>query len=521
MLRLWLPLLFAVLLTACVSAPIAVPPVSPTYVIDDPETTALGRLFAPETDRHAESSGFLLLDKGKESLLWRGALAARAQRSIDVQYFIWYQDKVGVLAAARLLQAADRGVRVRVLVDDAAIDADPRHLLLLDRHPHIDIKIYNPFASRAQISFARLFELLGDFTRLNRRMHNKLFAVDGSVAIVGGRNVADEYYDLDETFNFRDRDILAVGPIVENMGQSFDAYWNSEWSVPVPALVSLPVTDEEEKAFFEGLRAHAQDPAYFPSTYQERLADMVSGIDRLPEQLVWGPARLIYDIPGKNEDVERLDAFGRSGAALTKIALTTERELVAQTPYLILMPGTVDVIRRLRSRGVTVRVMTNSLASTDSELVFAAYAKQRRALLGEGVELFEFRPDAASQRHFIDNSDRLDPDVIYCLHAKTAVFDRRRVYIGSFNMDPRSTHLNTEMGILVDSPELAEQVLAAFAADFHEDSSWKLSLTLDDRVAWDSAEEPAPVAYPGDPKAGAWRSFKAFLFSLFPYKSIL
>lgn len=242
-------------------------------------------------------------------------------------------------------------------------------------------------------------------------MHNKLFAVDGSVAIVGGRNVADEYYDLDETFNFRDRDILAVGPIVENMGQSFDAYWNSEWSVPVPALVSLPVTDEEEKAFFEGLRAHAQDPAYFPSTYQERLADMVSGIDRLPEQLVWGPARLIYDIPGKNEDVERLDAFGRSGAALTKIALTTERELVAQTPYLILMPGTVDVIRRLRSRGVTVRVMTNSLASTDSELVFAAYAKQRRALLGEGVELFEFRPDAASQRHFIDNSDRSCIDV--------------------------------------------------------------------------------------------------------------
>ncbi len=494
-----------------------------SHAFANPEASEIGRLVAPATAAHAGKSGLLLLDLSEESLLWRGALIGAAQHSIDAQYYIWDQDNIGILAAAQLLQAAERGVRVRVLVDDFPSESGARQLALLHAHRNVEVRVYNPFPSRTSATFWRAMDFLGDYKRLNRRMHNKVMLVDGSVAVVGGRNVADPYYDMHDAFTFRDRDVSAVAAIVPDVAASFDAFWNSTWSYPVDVAAESEdgASDEQRREFYQWLLAYPRDPAHVPQRYREMLVQKSGDLAKLPTQLIWAETEVLYDRPGKNDDLERMDAFGRSGKRLTELALATRQELLAETPYLIFVPGTFAVVEELRSRGVKIRVLTNSLASTDAVLPFNAYARQRRRMLDLGIELFELRPDATSRSTLIKRFKYLDPDARLTLHAKTAVFDREHVYIGTFNMDPRSTHLNTEIGLLIRSRELAEQVSAALAQDMRPENAWRLSLDDEGEIRWYDAENETFVRHAGEPKTGFWRSLESFLLSFVSFESVI
>ena len=472
---------------------------SESSALAKPEETRLGQMVAPSLAENPEKSGFRLLDRGLNSILWRGVLTDAAMHTIDAQYFIWRDDNIGILGAERLLRAANRGVRVRVLVDDFELLTDERYLALLDSHPNAEVRLYNPFGTRTSVRLVRMFSIFENFSRLNRRMHNKTFIVDNSLAIIGGRNIANEYFDMHASYNFRDRDLLAAGPIVPEISGSFDEYWNSKWAVPVHEITPIEISEEERATWYQGLHAYAEDPKYFPKRFHAELAVLRDKLPGVVGDLVWGEARLFYDHPGKNEDPDRFDAYGRSGELLTETALATERELLAQTPYFVMLPGTFEVVESLRQRQVDIRVLTNSLSSTDGIAPFACYARQRREILESGVDVYEMRPDAASQHLLMEKVIETEERPVWGLHAKTVVFDRRKVYIGTFNMDPRSTHLNTEIGVLIDSPALAEQVAEILEADMEPENAWHVTLDADGDPQWKSRRNGALLTASDDP----------------------
>ncbi|MCO5763681.1 MAG: phospholipase D family protein [Gammaproteobacteria bacterium] len=499
---------------------------SESWAITDPGRTPLGkRVQRLVSHQPAGQSGFLLLDKGEEALLWRGMLADQASRTIDTQYFIWYQDNVGKIAAERLLRAAERGVRVRVIVDEISLDADPRFLALLNDHPQVEIRLYNPVGSLGLGTLGKLARILGsmgDFPRLNRRMHNKTFIVDGSLAILGGRNVADEYYDLNHQFNFRDLDVLALGPVVPQVSRSFDEYWNDPWVVPLEAVVQIPITPAQRAAYYRELHHYAAQPEHFPPRFNSGLAATATRFQALKAaDLYWGQARLIYDRPGKNAEVDRYDAFGESGRQLTELARGARQEVVAATPYLIMLPGTYRLLEELRERNVRVAIVTNSMAANDAIWVHSRYAFQRRRLLGMGIELFEYRGDAEDQPLLIDRYHRMPAKIPLVLHAKALVIDRQVVYIGSFNMDPRSTHLNTEIGLIIESPPLAQAVAALIERDMAPHNSWRLELTAEGKMEWVTRREGRLVRVEAEPDIGVGEALKFLLLAILPIGELI
>jgi len=469
------------------------------------------------TGANPGKSGFLLLDHGESALLWRAALAGAAERTIDAQYFIWGDDNIGRLAAEGLVRAAERGVRIRLLIDDFGVFVEPRHLALLDVHRNIEVRLYNPTGVRSNSQFMRILTLLGDFERLNRRMHNKAFIVDGSIAIIGGRNLADEYYDQDPVYDFRDLDVLMAGPVVPEVAGSFDIFWNSRWSVPIGAIVPVADADVAAAAWYEELHAYAADETNFAPRFRAALDRLTARLPDMPGELIWAEADLFYDLPGKNEDRNRMDGYGRSGEALTEAALATERELIAETPYLIFLPGTFDTVEQLRARGVEIRVLTNSFGSRDHIVPFACYERQREDILRSGVQVHEIRPDPSNQRVLMKRLEMLDARPVWGIHAKTAVFDRSVVYVGTFNMDPRSTHLNTELGVLIRDPVLADQVAALIEYDMAPENSWRLSIDAEGDITWRTRRGGQEIATDSEPGAGwfdaAYTDLVGFLYN--------
>jgi putative cardiolipin synthase len=496
-------------------------PRAPSFAEIEPGATSLGREAAALALGRERESGFLVLDRGEEALLWRGALAERAERTIDAQYYIWSEDNVGTIAAERLLRAAERGVRVRVLVDDLPISTDPRFLAMLDAHARVEIRVYNPggYVGRASVSKALAF--LGEFQRMNRRMHNKALIVDGAVAVIGGRNVADEYYDMHREYNFRDRDVLAVGPVVAQAAQAFDRYWNSVWAVPVEALLEWRAGDAEREAYYAQLHAYADDPAHFPERFHEALAQTRQRLGDPRDALAWGEARLVYDVPGKNDDPASMNAYGEMGRQLTELVSGARAEVLAETPYLAMMPGTLALASELRSRGVRVRILTNSLASTDAAFAFSRYVGQRGELLALGLELHEWMPHPADYPEIVPRLHRMAKPARLGLHAKSMVIDRSVAFIGSFNMDPRSTHLNTEMGVLVRSPDLAARLAASIERDMEPRNSWKVALGPGGTIEWTGERDGRSVTTDGEPDATASALMMLFLLSLLPIGDLI
>jgi putative cardiolipin synthase len=459
--------------------------------------------------RHGQpgQSAVYVLEKGEESLLTRAWLADAAEKTIDVQYFIWSTDNIGILASERLLSAAERGVRVRVIVDDLLIDAEPQTLLSLDAHPNIQIRIYNPLHSVGRGVFSQLWHLITDFRASNQRMHDKVVIYDQSVAITGGRNMADEYYDYDQTYNFRDRDVLVAGSVLPKMEQSFEAFWNSPLSVSLDFLLpeeKRRLSETQVTNYTAWLHGYARNPVNFAPEVQETISDMGERFNDIVAMMRWTSVDYLSDLPGKNNDSETLEGGGRTTTSLINLLSEAKHEILIETPYLIMPEGGMAIFSELMAKDIKLSIVTNSLASTDNLQAFSGYLKQKQQLLDLGIEIFEFKPKPGIYRELIDRHEQLGKDTpIFALHAKSMVIDDRITYIGTFNFDPRSANLNTEVGVVIRDQGIAHQVAQAIRQDMAPENSWHATVS----------DEEQNVSF--------IKKLKVYLWGLLPLEPIL
>ena len=437
--------------------------------------------------QHQPATGVYILDRGTEALMTRGWLTRQATQSLDIAYFNWAHDNVGILASHIVLQAAERGVKVRVLLDDLMIDTNPLNLLCLNAHPNVEIRIYNPQHKVGLNIRQRLFRIFTGFRQSNQRLHDKLFIADGQIAVTGGRNVADEYYDYDHEYNFRDRDILLAGPTAGEMREHFDRFWNHALARPVaellPGLVEQ-ITDEAVHHHRAELAAYAADPSNFAPEVSDAIADMEHGFERIFRKMVWTKVRFSQDEPGKNSGDHGLEGSGSTTEDLIAAAMNAQEEITIQTPYFILTKRAFHIFQTLLDRGIKINVSTNSIMSTDGIEAFGAYQKQRRRLLHMGINLREFKPKPEIEKKLMQRYEALKKrSPIFSLHAKSMVVDHRVLYVGSFNLDPRSAHLNTETGVFVENEQLAREVEAAIFRDMQPENSYNPATECGDRHA--------------------------------------
>ncbi|MBL0212164.1 MAG: phospholipase D family protein [Holophagaceae bacterium] len=425
---------------------------------------------------HPGKTGTFVMEEGEKSLLARSWLADKATRSIEIQYFIWSADNVGILATEALLRAAQRGVKVRVLVDDLLIDAAPEAMVALAAHPNFEIRIYNPKHTVGTSKVKRIVNLATGFRASNQRMHDKTATFDGLVTITGGRNMADEYYDFDHTYNFRDRDVLVLGPIVADINASFERFWASPLAVPVNRLLEGEVrklTPARIQAIYSELHAYAGNRENYAPEVREATQNLTQKFTKLTEGMAWSDAAFLCDLPGKNDNHFGLGGGGRTTGALMDLLRSARHRVTIQSPYVVLSPSGLDFFRTLVRRGVEVRISTNSLASTDNLQAFSGYQKQRKAILKAGIRVYEFKPEPAIMGDLVPRSalgKGWKPTL--SLHAKTLVVDGKTLFVGTFNLDPRSANLNTEVGVLIPSPDAARQVELRIERDMEPGNSW-------------------------------------------------
>jgi cardiolipin synthase C len=434
-----------------------------------------------EIAAHEGQSGTYVLERGSDALVARAWLADNAVQSITVQYFIWSVDNIGLLAMESLLRAAERGVKVRVIVDDLLVRLPDKTLLAMALHPNIDIRIYNPKVSVGVPLQRKVLNLLSDFRGINQRMHDKTFVVDGKVAIAGGRNMATEYFDYNHGYNFRDRDALLFGEVVKPMADSFEAFWASPLSVPVEQLFDgigllkkrVHIRDAEVRQIYADLHTYAASKENFAPEIRNAITDLPSSFAAIARDVTWGRVDFIGDVPGKPDGKTPPGEPMRTAEALARLAESAQRSVVIQSPYLVLSDEAMAIFQRLRERGVTVRISTNSMASTDNLPAFSGYRNQREQLLALGLEIYEYKPVPEVRSALVRRIAALKKEPpVFALHAKTMVVDSRTTYIGTFNLDPRSQNLNTEMGVIVHSETLGDAVQKAIEVDMQPGNSW-------------------------------------------------
>ena len=495
-----------------------------THALDATQLAAQDNPLSRLTRQHPGKSGFYLLGNNIDAFLARCHLIEQAHHTLDLQYYSFHGDTSGKLIAQALVNAADRGVRVRLLLDDIDTLGVDEGISLLNAHPDIEIRIFNPFVFRGLL---RYFEFIVDLARVGRRMHNKALIADNAQAIVGGRNISDIYFSADPDVLFLDIDLLTIGEIVSNVSNSFDEYWNSDWAVPVDCLYARPSRAYALKRIKRVLKKFEQQIGQID--YLQTLQSSPFKYDELqPENLsfVWADAELVYDMPDKiTRQLDEQKTAGRAEkyASLHELLALAESHLTIISPYFV--PGDQGMrwIKSLIAKGVKIHVYTNSLAATDVVAVHAGYRQYRMALLELGVRLYELKPSAYARerRHF----KILKPGSRTSLHAKTYVLDHSKVFIGSANLDPRSSELNTEMGLLINNEQIADQFLHMFATMSSGDNSYQL--LLDDApaphtgIVWRCQQEGVAYYYTEEPQAGLWRRFKAYFYGLLPIESLL
>lgn len=473
----------------------------------------LGRETADLAARHPGQSGVLLLDTGIDALRQRDALIEAATQTIDAQYYIWNSDASGRYLAARLLTAAERGVRVRIILDDINAAGRDEAIASLAAHPNVQVRIYNPTAARQ--GFLRLMGFISDFSRLNRRMHNKSFTADGAVTIVGGRNVGDEYFDLDPEVNFRDRELLAVGPVVAEVRAGFEAFWTSRWTYLAKSLA--PGGSEVPPA--GAVAAATRDIAGLGYVPPPGLPGLVTA-ETLPG-LLWAPARLVFDAPPTVDEIEASEAAQPVAQELRKVVAGARSEILVESAYFILGDESLEQVARLRAAGVRVRALTNSLASNDLVTNHSGYARRRPGMLDAGMELFELRPDATACRRLVTVSRACELGPAFSLHSKAMVLDRSVVYVGSFNFNLRSTYLNSETALIVESPELAVRIAASMEDLLRPDSSWQVLRRKGGGLEWVTEVDGQEVRETREPMTGFGRRFSSGFYRLFPLEKYL
>ena len=495
-------------------------PITRSTAVSATEDTELGRQFAAVVKSHPGRSGFRLIDEGRDAFVARIALADLAERTLDAQYFIWSNDAVGTILLDRLLRAADRGVRVRLLVDDIYLTGGGTAIAALDAHPNIEIKLYNPVGARNPLRLGRRIDVLLRFGRLNHRMHNKLFVADNQVAVMGGRNIADAYFGVDPELNFRDMDVIAAGPVVQQLSAGFDTYWNSRWAVPMSTIKATPSPDAVNRVYARLQENTARHVGRFPFPVDaSTAAPRPERVAVLRDRLIWAHGEAVWADPEAGPAREGPKQATAVSRTLTAVMETTRTEVIVESPYLV-PAADLSLIRSLRARGIRIRMLTNSLASTDVSAAYAIYAKDYRRMLSEGLEMYEVRSDAESRRVYArGTADKARLG----LHAKLAVLDREVVYIGSFNLDPRSTFLNTEVAVFVYSRALAHQMLELVDRDFKPENAWRLALETHGKtgVVWVGRDSDQDVRYDRAPGTGFWRRLGARVYALLPIRGQL
>ncbi|HPY41070.1 MAG TPA: phospholipase D family protein, partial [Thiolinea sp.] len=502
-------LLAACLLTACNQLPPNTNPI-PSYAWNQPEKTRLGRLVNTQARHHPHQSGFALIASGQAAFNDRIAMTELAEKTLDVQYYIWEEDTTGLLLAEHLLTAADRGVRVRILLDDNNMAKRDNSIALLDAHPNIQIRMVNPFAHRNN----HLLSFMTDLGRVNHRMHNKSMIVDSALAIVGGRNIGDDYFEVDKEANFRDMDLLAAGPIVKEVNRSFDYLWNGNWSYPITILAKREFSAADLVQARVRMAAYVQAHPY-PHALDKEVGQLTQRVNQELAHLVWARGAVIDNDPVSLVKQGR----GEISKAFTNKLQTLDQELLIESAYFVGTKAGVEQAKKLIQKGVRVRVLTNSLASNDVLAAHAGYAKWRDDLLKAGVELYELRPD--SKGLLLDKLLNVGESKA-SLHTKSFAFDKKSVFIGSFNLDPRSENINSEIGIYVESPELAKRLAAFMDRGVNPEVAWKLVLNEAGQIRWlETDRQGQHKEYSHEPMTSIWQRFFAGVIRILPIESQL
>jgi len=473
-----------------------------TYALSATRDSSLGKAAANWLAGKGDLCGVYRLQLGLDALCMRIGLIERAEHSIDIQSYLIRDDLSGNLIALKLVEAADRGVRVRLLMDDALTEPIDSGLLSLSDHVNIDVRVFNPFPRRR----SRMISFIANFNVLNRRMHNKSFTVDNQVTIVGGRNLADEYYQTSSTAQFLDEDLVAIGPVVQDVSDGFDEYWNTPEAIPISVFDKFLDHPGVNQTVAAGRRylQERQDSAFLRGLNDELVDALIEG--SLP--LLAASAELILDHPDKVRGLVRKQV-GDVTTYLVKMVSAATREVIIVSPYFVPQRQGVDFFSALVRKGVRVVIVTNSLASTNHPSVHAVYARYRRPLLRQGIELYELR--SSPENDADDQSDRAP----LTLHSKVAVVDRERLFVGSFNLDPRSLYINTEMGMVVEGPEMAT-TMASSGLDSLQSSAYQLQLNHKGRLTWHHMRDGHDRELTTEPDTGFWRRLRTRLMSLLP-----
>ena len=488
-----------------------------SYALNDTEDTAWGKSRQDERAKHPGQSGFILLANGLDAFVARALLAESAERSIDVQYYLYHNDLTGRLLTHQLLRAADRGVRVRLLVDDMGLAGRDLGSAVLDSHPNIEVRIFNPFSRNV----GRLSQFVTRLGSVTRRMHNKSFTVDNQATILGGRNIGNEYFDADPDIAFADLDVLLIGPVVEDVSASFDAYWNSELVYPINVLVDKVPTQEEIQEKTQKFNEYIIQQEKSHYLLALRNSDLANQIRQQNVLYYWGDAEAIFDQPEKILD-DRSKSDDHLVAQLKPYGDRMENELIIVSPYFVPGKEGVNSLVELKESGVEIRILTNSLASTDVGAVHAGYAKYRKDLLRAGIEIYELNKKISKEERKEKKGQEGSSKA--SLHAKTFNLDRKWVFIGSFNLDPRSVYENTEIGVVLDSPEMAQYMAQKFDANIAA-NAFRLELRKDEdggeRLLWHGYENGKETVFTVDPYTGFWRRMGIRFMSLLPIESQL
>lgn len=492
-------------------------PRQPSYGISkgEAERTGIGRALLKQAARHPDESGFQLMLNGQTAFEARVALADGAERTLDLQYYSVGEDLTTDLLLMRIVQAAQRGVRVRILLDDVHPSARDFARRAIAAHPDIQVRVFNAFRFGGTFSLARLGELIFDGGRLNRRMHNKLWVTDNAVAITGSRNLADEYFSANASFNFYDVDLLAAGAIVSELSRAFDTYWNSTAVIPFEAIARLPDADESEVLRL-GLQSRTADCDRAPPCHWLNHSGLLTQLRSGTVPLTWAKAQLFYDQPDQDKSdlasgIEHGSIDDNPGGA------RTASELLIMSPYFIPSKAGRRHLTEMRKRGVRVAVLTNSLISTDSTAAHAGYARYRGTLLSEGIELYEVRPESRLHHPFRHRWGHASSS---SLHAKVTVQDRSRAIVGSLNQDPRSLLHNTEVWIAIESRELSADLVTLFEEGIDLQHAFRLDTRETEGLeglTWRSQDDGNVLRYDDEPMSSPWQQiWRDLLGALIP-----
>ncbi len=509
-------LIFMLMISGCASLPDNSNR-SASFVITDTYKTELAKGLQKSRNQGIKQDGFVLLYNGLDAFVARVALAELAEKSLDVQYYLYHHDLVGGLFTAVLLRAADRGVRIRILLDDMDMDGRDSAILAIDKHPNIEIRIFNPFDR----SIGRIPQFITGLGTVTRRMHNKSFTADNVATILGGRNIGNAYFDANPTLKFVDLDVLAIGDVVKEVSSSFDLYWNSDMAYPATTLMDEPITEEEAHAFRN--KIYDFFDKQWESDYVEalRTSGLAKNIREGKVVYTYAKAVIVVDPPDKinsSRDDNELHLVSQLEPYFENI----KNELIIVSPYFIPGDEGVDFFKTLIDKGVKVHILTNSLSSNDVSIVHAGYSNYRNALLRSGVELYEMNkkmsPKQRKEKKGIGGSSRAS------LHAKVFILDREKVFIGSLNLDPRSFYENTEIGLVIDSPEVAG-TMADLITKADKNYTFRLDLQMDEdgyeQILWHGYENGEPITFDVDPYTSFWQLLGVSIMSLLPIESQL